>query len=295
MDYSEYMMAAYYNNFKEVKMTEGDLSFLTEQVITSDSKEGPFSAYKIYSKIKKEGSSLAYKNVHQKVHKLLSLGLIEEVETGYILHGAKYYQISPNGWLNLILKSEDPYLQAVKKYYDKNIIFKTFVYPYFELETIMYFLNYLELNAYLRNCCQTTVRIMNQWESGGQKLHGICGLPREKLRALPEEELLNALKYKLDVKTSYQDDQVYTLAGLRKMIKSHRISAMSFFTPKTITETLDLHVKSFLLGQIIKSSHIPFVRSALSEDRKFMAAVVEIEEEFHGSYDKLKDLCNNDN
>ena len=107
---SEYMLASsYQHDFREVKMTEGDLAFLTQQVLKLDYKgyiKDHFSVYKIYSEIKKAGSSMAYKNVHQKVHKILSLGLIEEVGTGYVLHGARYYQISPNGWLNLILTSE---------------------------------------------------------------------------------------------------------------------------------------------------------------------------------------------
>jgi hypothetical protein len=58
------------------------------------------SVYKIYSKNKKSGYAMAYKNVHQKVQKMFSLDLIEEVEGKY-LRGAKFYRISPNGWANI--------------------------------------------------------------------------------------------------------------------------------------------------------------------------------------------------
>jgi len=288
MDYLEYMLAAYRHDFREVKMTEGDLDFLTEELTRYI--EGRFSVYQIHSYMKKRGSSMAYKNVHQKVHKLLSLGLIEEIETGYVLHGAKYYQISLNGWVNLILEAEYSYFQgAIKQYYDKNIIFKTFIYPYFELETISFFLNYLEVNTYLRNCCRTTIQTMNLWESGDRKEHGVLGLPRDKLRQLPDEELLEALKYKLDVRSAYRGVR-YTLAGLRKMIKSDGLTGFSVSIPKSITEALDLHVKSFLFEQIMRASHLPYLGSALAEDRKFMAAVKKMGGEFNQSYDRLIDL-----
>jgi hypothetical protein len=269
-------------------MTEGDLNFLTEELTRY--VEGGFSVYEIYSYMKTRGSSMAYKNVHQKVHKLLSLGLIEEIGTGYVLHGAKYYQLSLNGWVNLILNSEYSSFQAaLKQYYDKNIIFKTFIYPYFELETILFFLNVLELNTYLRNCCQTTIQTMNLWESGDKKKHGILVLPRDKLRQLPDDELLDALKYKLDVRSAYRDVH-YTLDGLRKMIKSKGLAGLSVLIPKSITEVLDLHLKSFLFEQIMRASHLSYLRSALAEDRKFMAAIKEMGGEFNKSYDKLIDL-----
>lgn len=293
MDYSEYMLAAYRDDFREVKMTEGDIDFLSEKLASY--REGRFSVYQIYSDMKKEGSSIAYKNVHQKVHKLLSLGLIQDVGTGYVLHGAKYYQISLNGWINLILKSEDfLFHEAIRQYYDKNIIFKTFIYPYFELETILFFLNHLEVNTYLRNCCQTTIHTMNEWESGGEERNGVLGLPRYKLRRLPTEELLDSIKKKLH----HTDNYKATLAGLRKMIKlekSKGLSGMSFVIHRSIPEILDLQVKSFLFGQIIKGSHIKFLGSALSNDRKFMAAAEGIGGEFNESYDKLIDLGKLDN
>jgi hypothetical protein len=293
MDYSEYMLAAYRHDFREVKMTDGDLDFLSEKLATY--REGRFSVYQIYSDMKKEGSSMAYKNVHQKVHKLLSLGLIQDIGTGYVLHGAKYYQISLNRWVNLILKSEDfLFHEAIRQYYDKNIIFNMFIYPYFELETILFFLNHLEVNTYLRNCCQTTIHTMNEWESGGEERNGVLGLPRSKLRRLPTEELLDSIKKKLH----HTDNYKATLAGLRKMIKlekSKGLSGMSFVIHRSIPEILDLQVKSFLFGQIIKGSHIKFLGSALSNDRKFMAAVEGIDKELNNSYNKLVDLGKTDN
>jgi hypothetical protein len=39
-----------------------------------------------------------------------------------------------------------------------------------------------------------------------------------------------------------------------------------------------------------RASRIPFLESALAEDKKFMAAIKEIGEEFNQTYDKLIDL-----
>jgi hypothetical protein len=282
MDSSEYMLAAYQHDFREVKMTEGDLAFLTQQVLKLDYKgyiKDHFSVYKIYSEIKKAGSSMAYKNVHQKVHKILSLGLIEEVGTGYVLHGARYYQISPNGWLNLILTSEDPWIKhAIKKYYNKNIIFKTFLYPYFELETIMFSLDYVELCTYLRNCCHTTIQTMKRWESYPDS---VFHLSREKLRGLSVEDLRQAIEEELEQeRTDEQNSNDITWALVEQMMTTHGWVPMGTWSPKSICGALDLHIRSFLFQQITRASHIPFLESFLSKDRKFMAAVEEIQEEF---------------
>jgi hypothetical protein len=286
MAYLEYMFEAYRHGFREVNMTEGTLRFLIDYL--SLFRAGRFSVYQIYSAMRSEGDPMAYKNVHQKVHKLLSLGLIQDLKEGYVLHGAKYYQISLNGWVNLILKSKTPYLvEVIREYYDKNIIFKTFLYQYFELETIVLFLNPFEVDTYLRNCCQTTVQTMNMWESSGSKEEPVLGLPRGKLRHLSDEKLRNALKYKLDIRNTYRHVSHYTLTSKKEEMGS---LFTGFPTGRSITEELDLHVKSFLFGQILRASYVPYFESALAEDRKFMAALIKIGEEFNQIYDKLIDL-----
>ena len=79
---------------------------------------------------------MAYKNVHKRMQKLRSVNLIEEVKKES-KHGAKYYKLSTAGIYRLLTNSESMTYSKDQlfKNYGNNIIFRTFLYPYFEPET----------------------------------------------------------------------------------------------------------------------------------------------------------------
>lgn len=105
--------------------------------------------------------------MHQKVHKILTLGLIKETREIFAEHGAKYYKISLNGWFNLIVQGtfypNYMYELAIKHNYDSNMIFRTFLSPFFELQTLTR-LDSLDVNTYLQNCCRTTISGIQVWK-----------------------------------------------------------------------------------------------------------------------------------
>src|SRR5439155_2128818 len=99
MDYLGYISGAYENDFRRIELSKNDLRFLVNNLLRLELSAGSFSAYKIYSILKSQGAPMAYKNVNQKVRKMLTLGLIEEIKGGFIQHGAKYYRVSSKGWV----------------------------------------------------------------------------------------------------------------------------------------------------------------------------------------------------
>lgn len=115
----------------------------------------------------------AYKNVRDRIQKLKSLKLIEETDLrGKRRHNEKYYKLRDEGIYTLFLKrlhgvlvnqlsvkkGESPvsYVHHFLKYYGDNLIFKLFLYPYFDKQTITTnnFKLIVQLFNYVHNCCK---------------------------------------------------------------------------------------------------------------------------------------------
>jgi hypothetical protein len=137
--------------------------------------EKSLSAYQLYIKLKSTSLEMAYKNVNKRVHNLVSLNLIQETEAAennINKHKAKYYSLTEFGIYKLFLNklnalqiyeletiksNESPSsntLTFFRNYYN-SLIFESFVYPYFERDTLFAIGNYLlmDLFNYLGDCC----------------------------------------------------------------------------------------------------------------------------------------------
>jgi hypothetical protein len=120
----------YSPSYLDIKISRTDGAIL-RRLLYYEMESGPFSVYKIYTYFKKAlMHPISYKNTHQWIQKLYSLGMIEEVYGNYA-RGARFYRISTGGWLNLILDgtlSSIRYEQALIKFYDQNIFLRHLSY-----------------------------------------------------------------------------------------------------------------------------------------------------------------------
>jgi hypothetical protein len=111
---------------------------------------------------------MAYKNVNKRIHKLLSLNVIQETEADnndVNKHKAKYYNLTEYGIYQLFLNKLDKLsirqLDTIKfgkppssntlvflRNYDNSLLFKSFLYPYFEKDTLFEIGNFLLLNLF---------------------------------------------------------------------------------------------------------------------------------------------------
>jgi hypothetical protein len=136
-------------------------SFILEQFLL-----GPyFSTYEIYGILNDKGiaflsfiscctatisgrerTSIAYKDIHKRIKRLNSLGLIERVPGNELrrkrtFHKPIFYRLTLGGLFNLLYKNRDIIDSEDKRktfrHHGNNIIFNTFVYPYFELSTLV--------------------------------------------------------------------------------------------------------------------------------------------------------------
>jgi hypothetical protein len=105
--------------------------------------------------------SMAYKNVHKRVKRLHSLGLIEESK-GNFKRNAKMYRLTSRGLFERLL-DQSPWLPDILDLYRNNPIIETLVYQYFELETIANFETFplTELRRYLRRCCEAILNTLD--------------------------------------------------------------------------------------------------------------------------------------
>ncbi|PWU82147.1 MAG: hypothetical protein DLM72_03320 [Candidatus Nitrosopolaris wilkensis] len=288
MDYSGYISTVLRNNVKRISIRDLDRKFLENQLLCQELFYGPFSIYNIHSLFKKSGVSIAYKNVHQKVHRVLSLGLLEETRGPYSVHAAKFYRLSLNGWINLIaegtLTPDYIYEPAIKRYYNTNIIFRTFLYPFFELETLTS-LESTDVGTYLENCCETTIRGINvlkitnkdpSFLSRSRRFYGIvCPLRyREREYADKQSSIAKMMGEIIDY------SEVEKIGATKKAID--RISYL-----------LDLQLKSFLFEQVMKNAAKKEIQSVLSKDRKFVASIQDLGKEFTKNHDRLFALQQN--
>jgi hypothetical protein len=123
---------------------------------------GTSSAYQIFSRLKKEKdmSPIAYKNVHRRIKKLLELNMIEEIKTqNGFKHGARNFRLNTRGIVYIFSELGVPHKNEILlSYYSENTLFKTFLYPYLETNTIKSATYSLlkVIENYLEECCRIT-------------------------------------------------------------------------------------------------------------------------------------------
>lgn len=153
-----------------------------------------FSAYQITSKLKdksipylsfirgKENTDIAYKDVHKRIRRLDLLGLIERVPKEQIstkresIHSPIFYRLTLGGIFNLLYKNMDVMFTENKneifQHHGNNIIFNTFLYPYFEQSTLIgikgSFLPEV-IFSYLSKCCKITDEIIRSLTKDGNR------------------------------------------------------------------------------------------------------------------------------
>ena len=173
------------------------------------------SAYQICSNLKSTHLKLAYKNVNKRTNALLSSGLIQETEVEGISnkHRAKYYRLTEYGIYQLFLNrlnsllinpsdvrkrrelSPVPNAQIFLRNYSDSFLFKTFLYAYFEKETLLAIGPSLldDIYGYLSSCCHSIERNLKYSKLGDIPIiEKICSWNR--IPGKDNEVLLSHLK-----------------------------------------------------------------------------------------------------
>ena len=139
------------------------------------------STYQIHKVLKKTGQATKHENIRRKVKRLYSLKLIENTsevrKPRELMHSAVYYKLTTGGIFYLIYKARIMQTSSTRskrkfiQYHGDNIIFKTFLYPYFERETLLQInlIPFYEISRYLQKCCGATDDVLASLEKFGNK------------------------------------------------------------------------------------------------------------------------------
>jgi hypothetical protein len=138
------------------------------------------STYQIQKALREKGEDTAYEKVRQKIKRLHSFKLIEEIrkedvcKLGELVHRAVYYKLSAGGIFYLLYKAKHivPFLRPLSRrsfirHHGDNIIFRTFLYPYLEKQTLLDIKGLViteEIFRYLYRCCDTIHKTIDSLE-----------------------------------------------------------------------------------------------------------------------------------
>jgi hypothetical protein len=124
------------------------------------------SAYQVYKNIKREDNvygedygSTSYKNTNVKIRKLLDIGFVQIKKKTNTKHRAIYYNLTSTGIFYLFLTGLTLHLdiQKLVKNYRNDGLFKTLLYPYFEIKTLTSIRSFTltqDIKLYLTACCK---------------------------------------------------------------------------------------------------------------------------------------------
>jgi len=148
--------------------------------------EKSLSAYQLCAELKSTKLKMAYKNVNKRVHSLVSSDLIQEIEAdenNVSKHKAKYYSLTEFGIYQLFLNelnglqireldtikfNKPPSSNALIFFhnYQSSLLFESFLYPYFEKNTLFAIGDYLlpGLYTYLADCCHRIRQVLKYYD-----------------------------------------------------------------------------------------------------------------------------------
>lgn len=175
----------YISSLDTVSRKDAGLDDISLNILEQFAWENYLSAYQIWSNLQSPRFKMAYKNVNKRTNVLFSSGLIQETKViGGNKRRAKYFRLTEYGIYQLFLKQlnsllltqprsrtdrevADASLTFLRNYSD-SILFKIFLYPYFEKETLFVIGASIlwDLYEYLSTCCHSIERLINDIQLG---------------------------------------------------------------------------------------------------------------------------------
>jgi hypothetical protein len=250
-DYSRYLSEIL--KYEKVQLGAAERSFLSKIVNT------PESIYKIgFSSFRLKGrrSSLDKEEDSNSVRKLQNINFIEEVEEEKFLRGAThYYKLTTPGLFHVFSNMRNYPPQLFIRYQD-DIVLKTLVYAYFEVETIK----------------RSTARL---YATITEYIHKSCESSRdavENIRSITDEDT----KYRYSKALEFDLNWFAKSLGFRLAVMYNESNILT-----TNIDIVDDNAKVALYEVENK------MKKLLAYDDRFMKLLQSVREEFEDGYNEL--------
>jgi hypothetical protein len=281
---------------------------------------------------KQEPNPMIYKNVHKRVKRLYELKLIEKEEK-WSEHGAIYYRLSTGGIYYLIHNKNLDFINLLKKVlqnHSDNIIFKIFLDPYLNRDTLIQIQSTSRISricSYLHECCEATERAI---ESINRNSHGhlveqvflwqdVPGVDNDRLTEFLKEKfkvnwLQNAKIIKFPdgntIKISHGSNSLlitlndkrnkaimtinrkmeYEFTFSRLLEVLYRGQSIKEFEANSFPLSIKLLIANLVLALALEGFAIESDIKALAQDKKFMGLLNDNKQKFDQSYQKLVEV-----
>ncbi|HEY7108911.1 MAG TPA: hypothetical protein VH415_05770 [Nitrososphaeraceae archaeon] len=252
-------------SFREISLGKTEKYFLWLLLIS------PHHAYEICSYLKRteketDRQSMAYPNVRKRLVRLKKMGLIEEVMEAHRFRNAIKYKVTAHGLFQCFLmigtdQGRYHIFPLYLKEHKENILLQNILYRYFEWETLLYFNTIPRaqfLNNYLRVCCEAILGKVESYR---------LSIIRDKKKSMSTENMNLTIAYQFrkfvfDIVSSSNIEK-FKIIGVNEIGEEY----VRFDAPGYNPNDPDF-------------SHL-WPTSALSKDKKFMATLKEIKNEFN--------------
>jgi hypothetical protein len=254
-----------------------------DKMFLYDILEGYTSAYALNKKHKKEfeegklsdpdveqDKPLAYQNINKRFQKYHKFGILEEITTlGSSQHGRKDFKVSEKGLVFLIADKTYPDMYKNFRNFSKSKLFQTFIFPYFESQTI-------------EQCTLTLTRFIQYY------LEDICSKINNALN--PERLEENQYDTKLPLSQQYDlsnddlyEDPAYIIIPIFDLLIQLETSPKSLILDLVSMNEKILNIKTRKPSNEDKIKTIQL----LSKDKIFMNEFKKIKTDIDNSYNKL--------
>lgn len=152
-------MSEYASNISDFASRNKSIGPEAKRILRYFISSGSLSVSDVFKKMIPTGIWSAYKNVHKKVQRLLSLNLITKDKTYKSKRGEIMYRLTSEGIFYILSNSEFMFKGEVKRlffYYGDDQFFYEFVYPYLSRESILNIsdeLFFIDLSRHIRDIC----------------------------------------------------------------------------------------------------------------------------------------------
>jgi hypothetical protein len=275
------------SKYRSIILGTTEINFL--KFIAADEQQSAYGIFLFLKNMSKEQQELfninpmAYKNVHGRIKRLNSLGLISEVE-GNFKRNAIRYRITSRGIFQLFLSPEGgSYVltRLLKPAYSQNLVLKTILYQYFKPDTILSFTKLEEpfdfalarssiISNYIMRCCEAILTEVesrrHDLETGEEKYS--AQLWRE-VSFIMETEIRNLILLILSYSIEEEEQD-------RIRIRT-KYRSFSIYVKDNSQENRESIEK--------KQRLIPI--SIFQKDEKFLSLLKEFKSEFNKAYEKF--------